>query len=158
MDPTTWKTADLEKILSGDMAIRERKNQPLRVSIKLMYKGNVVFYRQYDETDATPQGKIGIFLGKFMGMGKFLEVTNKFDTAGALRIYITSNLKHFFPILCKERVIILIINVLLNLEHGCMSSLPHLVFQWLPSALSRWWDTYPPQLNEETTGVFYIGA
>lgn len=33
MDPNTWKTADLENILSGDMQIRERPNQPIRVHV-----------------------------------------------------------------------------------------------------------------------------
>ena len=69
MDPATWKTADLEKILSGDMSIRERKDQPIRVAIKLMYKGTVVFYRQYDETDAGPTGKLGTFFMNIAGIG-----------------------------------------------------------------------------------------
>ena len=74
MDPGTWKTADLEKILSGDMAIRQREDQPIRVSIKLMYKGTIVFYRQYDETDAGPEGKLGAFFVSIQSMGEFREV------------------------------------------------------------------------------------
>ena len=70
MDPATWKTADLEKILSGDMAIRERKDQPVKVSINLMYKGTLVFSRHYDETDAGPDGKLGSFFSSLKGMGK----------------------------------------------------------------------------------------
>ena len=73
MDPYTWKTADLEKILSSDIAIRERMDQPVRVSINLMYKGTIVFYRQYDEDDARHDGKLGSFLSNLQGMGKHLK-------------------------------------------------------------------------------------
>lgn len=77
MDPATWKTSDLEKILSGDMAIRERKDQPVRVSINIMVKGNVVFYRQYDETDAGPDGKLGSFLSNLKGLGETYSINHQ---------------------------------------------------------------------------------
>ena len=45
MDPTTWKTADLEKIFRDEMKIRARPEQPVRAWVQIMVKGAVVFSR-----------------------------------------------------------------------------------------------------------------
>ena len=45
MDPTTWKTADLEKIFHDEMKIRARPEQPVRAWVQIMVKGAVVFSR-----------------------------------------------------------------------------------------------------------------
>ena len=39
MNPTTWKTADLEKILKGQMQIKARPDQPMRACMTGMAKG-----------------------------------------------------------------------------------------------------------------------
>lgn len=57
-DPAVWKTADLERILSGDMSIRERPDQPVKVAISLMVKGTVIFQRHYNEDDMKEGGKV----------------------------------------------------------------------------------------------------
>ena len=45
MDPSTWKTADLEKIFHDEMKIRARPEQPVRAWVQIMVKGAVVFSR-----------------------------------------------------------------------------------------------------------------
>ena len=45
MDPSIWKVADLQKIFFNDMNIKERPDQPIRVSIQWMLKGAVVMSR-----------------------------------------------------------------------------------------------------------------
>ena len=39
MNPTTWKTADLEKILKTQMQIKARPDQPMRACMSAMAKG-----------------------------------------------------------------------------------------------------------------------
>jgi hypothetical protein len=67
MDPSVWKTADLESILSQEMNIRERPDQPVRVSAMFMLKGVVVFHRLYDETSTKEGGKITNFVESLSG-------------------------------------------------------------------------------------------
>ena len=65
MDAATWKLADLENIMKNDMGIRERPDQPVRVSFMVMLKGNVVFSRSYDDKDTKSGGKLANFFETF---------------------------------------------------------------------------------------------
>ena len=69
MDAATWKLADLENIMKNDMGIRERPDQPVRVSFMVMLKGNVVFSRSYDDKDTKSGGKLANFFENLSGMG-----------------------------------------------------------------------------------------
>ena len=60
---------DLEQILKNDMGIRERPDQPVRVSFMVMMKGNVVFSRSYDDSDTKSGGKLAKFFENLSGMG-----------------------------------------------------------------------------------------
>jgi len=62
LDPAVWKTDDLKSILYNEMSIREKPDQPVRVSVSIMLKGSVVFSRVYDETSTKSDGKIGQFI------------------------------------------------------------------------------------------------
>lgn len=76
-DPSTWKTADLTKILSGDMGIRERPNQPVRASITLMLKGTIILQRVYEEGSLSKDGKIGSFLSNLKGLGDTYSINHQ---------------------------------------------------------------------------------
>merc|ERR1711963_1158026 len=69
MDPGTWKTNILDKILRQDMGVRERPDQPIRVHIGVMVKGAVVISRSYDDQSAQEGGRLQEFMQSFMGMG-----------------------------------------------------------------------------------------
>jgi hypothetical protein len=69
MDPSIWKVADLQKIFFNDMNIKERPDQPIRVSIQWMLKGAVVMSRTYDENSAKEGGKLSEFMKGMMDMG-----------------------------------------------------------------------------------------
>nr|ALO75638.1 melanin-engaging protein [Tigriopus kingsejongensis] len=77
MDPNTWKTADLEKIFSGEMAIRARPDQPIRAGISLMLKGVIVFQRSYDESDFGADGKFGSLLENMQGLGDTYSINHQ---------------------------------------------------------------------------------
>lgn len=77
IDPATWKTADLEKILSGDMAIRARPDQPVRAQITIMLKGVVVFHRFYDENALKEDGKLGSLMTNLKGMGSTYSINHQ---------------------------------------------------------------------------------
>ncbi|TRY76606.1 hypothetical protein TCAL_03493 [Tigriopus californicus] len=77
IDPNTWKTAELEQIFNGDMAIRARPDQAVRASITLMLKGVVVFQRSYDDTDFGPDGKIGSFMENVKGLGDTYSINHQ---------------------------------------------------------------------------------
>ena len=65
MDPETWKTADLQKVLSGDMGIRERPDQKVNIQVTIRVKGTIVVHRQYDDSDAEEGGKLKTFFSEF---------------------------------------------------------------------------------------------
>ena len=65
VDPETWKTADLQKVLSGDMGIRERPDQKVNVQVTIRVKGTIVVHRQYDDSDAEEGGKLKTFFSEF---------------------------------------------------------------------------------------------
>ena len=69
MDPGTWKTNILDKILRQDMGVRERPDQPIRVHIGVMVKGAVVISRSYDDQSTQEGGRLQEFMQSFMGMG-----------------------------------------------------------------------------------------
>ena len=69
MDPAAWKTADLEKILTGDMQIAARQSQPVRVSVMVMVKGNIALVRTYQAGDSGEGGKLEGFLKRLKGIG-----------------------------------------------------------------------------------------
>ena len=64
MDPGTWKTGELQKILFNDMNIREREDEPVRVKLTISLKGVNVFSRAYDDTDARSGGKLAEFMAR----------------------------------------------------------------------------------------------
>ena len=45
MNPSTWKQADLEKILKNQMQIKARPDQPMRACMSAMAKGITVMMR-----------------------------------------------------------------------------------------------------------------
>jgi hypothetical protein len=61
MDPATWKTADLEQILKNEMNIRERPDQPVRVSVTISVKGTIIAQRNYDDTSTQEGGNLATF-------------------------------------------------------------------------------------------------
>ena len=77
MDPATWKTADLEKILGSEMNIRDRKDQPVRASVTIQIKGAIVLHRTYDETDAEQGGKLANFLENLSGLGDTYSINHQ---------------------------------------------------------------------------------
>ena len=77
MDPSVWKTADLEAILSQEMNIRERPEQPVRVSVMIMLKGAVVFNRLYDEHSTEQDGKIGQFVESLTGLDDTYSINHQ---------------------------------------------------------------------------------
>ena len=77
MDPSVWKTADLEAILSQEMNIRERPEQPVRVSVMFMLKGAVVFHRLYDEHSTEQDGKIGQFVESLTGLDDTYSINHQ---------------------------------------------------------------------------------
>ncbi len=76
-DPTTWKTEDLKNILYGDMAIRQRPDQPVRVQISITLKGTIVFHRFYDDDSARPDGHIMKFVEQFKGLGASYKINHQ---------------------------------------------------------------------------------
>jgi len=76
-DPSTWKTADLEHILSGDMAIRERPDQPVRCGVSIMLKGSIVYHRVFDESDAGKDSKIMTLIEKFKDLGETYTINHQ---------------------------------------------------------------------------------
>merc|ERR1712088_499091 len=77
MDPTTWKTANLEKIFHDEMKIRARPEQPVRAWVQIMVKGAVVFSRSYDETSAMQGGRLREFFENFMAMGNDYRINHQ---------------------------------------------------------------------------------
>lgn len=77
MDPSVWKTADLENILSSEMNIRERPDQPVRVAVMIMLKGTVVFQRVYDETSTKEGGKITQFIESLTGLDDTYSINHQ---------------------------------------------------------------------------------
>jgi hypothetical protein len=77
MDPSVWKTADLESILSSEMNIRERPDQPVRVAVMFMLKGTVVFHRLYDETSTKEGGKITQFIESLTGLDETYTINHQ---------------------------------------------------------------------------------
>ena len=77
MDPATWKTSDLEKILSSDMNIRARPDQPVRVSVTIQIKGATVLHRTYDENDAKEGGKLAKFMENMSGLGDTYSINHQ---------------------------------------------------------------------------------
>jgi len=77
MDPTTWKTADLEKIFRDEMKIRARPEQPVRAWVQIMVKGAVVFSRSYDETSVMQGGRLREFFENFMAMGNDYRINHQ---------------------------------------------------------------------------------
>jgi len=69
VDPETWKTADLQKVLSGDMGIRERPDQKVNIQVTIRVKGTIVVHRQYDDSDAEEGGKLKTFFSEFKDLG-----------------------------------------------------------------------------------------
>ena len=69
MDAATWKLADLEMIMKNEMGIRERPDQPVKVSFMVMLKGQVIFSRSYDDSDTKPGGKLAKFFENISDMG-----------------------------------------------------------------------------------------
>ncbi len=76
VDPATWKTEDLKKILYSNMAIRERPDQPVRVQVSIWVKGTIVVHRMYDESDGTKEGKIASFVNQIKDMGDTYSVNH----------------------------------------------------------------------------------
>ena len=69
VDPETWKTSDLQKVLSGDMGIRERPDQKVNVQVTIRVKGTIVVHRQYDDGDTEEGGKFKTFFSEFQDLG-----------------------------------------------------------------------------------------
>lgn len=69
VDPETWKTSDLQKVLSGDMGIRERPDQKVNVQVTIRVKGTIVVHRQYDDSDSQDGGKLKTFFSEFQDLG-----------------------------------------------------------------------------------------
>ena len=76
MDPGTWKTNILDKILKQDMGIRERPNQPVKVQVTIMVKGATVLSRSYDDSSAGEGGRLQEFMSGFMDMGNQYTVNH----------------------------------------------------------------------------------
>ena len=76
MDPGTWKTNILDKILKQDMGIRERADQPVKVHIGIMIKGATVISRSYDDQSAGEGGRLQEFMSGFMDMGDQYNVNH----------------------------------------------------------------------------------
>jgi len=76
-DPGTWKTEDLERILSGDMSIRERPDQPVRVAITIVLKGTVVVHRFYDESSVKEGGSLATFMEGFKDLGETYSINHQ---------------------------------------------------------------------------------
>ena len=68
MDPATWKTADLAKVLK-DMGVKPRPEQPVRVQITLTFKGMVVMHRMYDSSSTQEGGTLQTFFKNMKDMG-----------------------------------------------------------------------------------------
>jgi len=77
MDPSTWKLDDLQNILSNEMNIRERPDQPIRVKITISLKGVNVFSRAYDENSAKSGGKLAEFFKGIQDMGDDYEINHQ---------------------------------------------------------------------------------
>jgi len=77
MDPGTWKLDDLQNILSNEMGIRERPDQPVRVKITISVKGANVFSRAYDEKSAKEGGKLMEFFNSLSGMGDDYKINHQ---------------------------------------------------------------------------------
>lgn len=77
MDLNTWKTADLENILSSQMGIRERPDQPVRVAAMVMVKGAVVMSRSYDESSTEEGGKIAEFFKGLSELGDTYSINHQ---------------------------------------------------------------------------------
>ncbi len=76
-DPGTWKLDDLKNILYGDMAIRERPDQPIRVQVTVTLKNVIVFHRFYDDDSAKPDGHIMQFVEQFKGLGDTYKINHQ---------------------------------------------------------------------------------
>jgi len=76
-DPDTWKLATLQDILQNQMNIRERPNQPVRVQISVMLKGNVIFHRYYDDDSARPDGHIMQFINQLKDLGDEYKINHQ---------------------------------------------------------------------------------
>lgn len=77
IDANAWKTADLKKILSSDMSIREREDQPVKVEVIVMIKGVISVHRQYDETSTREGGNVKNFMDKMMGIADTYSVNHQ---------------------------------------------------------------------------------
>ncbi len=76
-DPGTWKTQDLQRILSGEMGIRARPDQPVRVQITISIKGNIVLHRLYDDESARPDGQLKGLLSKLREAGGSFSINHQ---------------------------------------------------------------------------------
>jgi hypothetical protein len=77
MDPATWKTADLEQILKNDMNVRERPDQPVRVSATISVKGTIIAQRNYDDTSAQEGGNLATFFEGLSGLGDQYSINHQ---------------------------------------------------------------------------------
>merc|ERR1712018_304405 len=77
MDATTWKTGDLANILSGQMGITDRPEQPVKVAVAIAYKGNIVIYRRYDSSSAQDGGSLSTFVQRIKDMGNQYAINHQ---------------------------------------------------------------------------------
>jgi hypothetical protein len=77
MDAATWKTEDLSNILTGQMGIAERPEQPVRVQVTIAFKGNIVIHRMYDSGSAQDGGTLSTFVEKIKDMGNNYAINHQ---------------------------------------------------------------------------------
>jgi len=68
MDPQTWKTDTLEKILMSEMNIQERPSQPLKIGYMVLLKGTVAFTGSFEMDDSNPD-KVKGLMSKLQNLG-----------------------------------------------------------------------------------------
>jgi len=68
MDPQTWKTDTLEKILLSEMNIQERPSQPLKIGYIVLLKGSIAMTGSFEMDDSNPD-KVKILMGKLQNLG-----------------------------------------------------------------------------------------
>lgn len=94
-DPATWKLSELSDILKGQMGIRERPDQPVRVSMEFKLKGSLVMVRSYDDKDfaeaaASGNGLLEYVMKNMASLGDSYSINHQ-------RLVQTASSKFEFP-------------------------------------------------------------
>ena len=77
MDPNVWKVDDLANILQGQMGIKNRPEQPVRVQVTIAFKNNIVINRLYDSSSAQQGGSLQTFFAKLKDMGEEYSINHQ---------------------------------------------------------------------------------